>query len=79
MTQLLNHVLRLRFIDSSLQKPLGLVLSVTEALVVISFSFKQLLVVKYAVVAAMQWGVTLDATIGHRLSVTCSLISSLSG
>ena len=72
-------MLSLSFIDSSLQKPLGLVLRVTDALVVISFTFEQLLVVKYAVVAAMQRGVTLDTTVGHRLSVTCSLISSLSG
>ena len=43
---------------------------VTKALVVISLPFKQLLVVKYAVVAAMQRGVTLDATIRHRLSVS---------
>ena len=77
MTLLLNHVLRLRFMDSSLQKPLGLELCVTEALVVISFSFKQLRLVTYAVVAAMQRGVTLGATLGHRMSLTCSLIPSL--
>lgn len=63
-------MLHLRFIKGSLHNPSALVLLVTKTLVVISFPPKQLLVVEYAVVAAMQWGITLYATIGHRLSVT---------